>query len=177
MNENSSSEWFEFSSKSLSHQSFPHPVVQAIAENETFMYPELLPSFYDQKSVAKLPFLCSEDALLIYGLDQLRDSKMSWKCKAKPITELLLTPRPLESVYHRLRNLRKKGNTIPDVVKKYFENNILPSGAVPPLEVSYLSAPISQPREKLPQLWQGFVSMLTEDIGVFDTLHILLTTI
>lgn len=102
------SEWTEESAKKFHSHYFPRPVAKAIVESDAFIFPNLLPLHYNQKVGTRLLFAPSEDNLLIYGIDQLRHTKLSWKEKAQSISGIMMPCRPTDAIYHRIRNLRKK---------------------------------------------------------------------
>lgn len=110
-------QWAEAVTKNMNPHFFPRPVAKAIVEGDAFIYPDLLPTYYDQNCDKRLPFVSSEDALLIYGLDQLKDVDLNWRDKAKIVAQMILIPRGPSVVYHRIRNLRKKNNGQSQMVK------------------------------------------------------------
>jgi len=103
---------------------FPRHVVKVIAESPAFCYPELLPLIYSQDCLTKCRFLPSEDVLLIYGLEDLKNCDIQLIEKTKIISTILLPARTSKMIYHRVRNLRKSASTGSQIAKVRIRNRV-----------------------------------------------------
>ncbi|ODM98936.1 GON-4-like protein [Orchesella cincta] len=143
----------EEGSSKVSH--FPRHIVKIIAENETFIYKNLLPESFNQKNQeARCRFTFSEDALLVSSLEEMKSMKRSATQMAEIISELLLVVHSQHQVYHRIRNLRKSSSSVchPDI-KKYFTDGILPEPDRNILQVTELVPLLQRDREGLSSHW------------------------
>jgi hypothetical protein len=97
---------------------FPRPVVKIIAESPVFAYPELLPSRYGQRSDVQNNFMLSEDILIVYGYEDLKNStRLASHSKATAIANVLLPTRTPVAVLNRLKNIKKTSSTASQVIK------------------------------------------------------------
>ncbi len=113
--------------------------------------------------------------MLIYGLEQIKEEEdggrktSSVMEKATRLSRSLLCCRSPDAIYHRIRNLRKKNNGQTNIVKDYFEFGRLPRGAtvpVPTWDPTMAVAPMRQPQENIPKIWEKFISNLLSEAQV-----------